>query len=103
MFLTGKNANPNGNVASALGHALTSFDAPDIYSQAQHLPDWFNWSNAVSNKLAMGARWVYIGKIDGTTDLSSTYKARWVAKDYSPLEEIDYNELYGAVAHKDTI
>ena len=103
MLLTGKNANPNGNVASALGHALTSFDAPDIYSQAQHLPDWFNWSNAVSNKLAMGARWVYFGKVDGTTDLPSTFKARWVAKDYSPLEEIDYNELYGAVAHKDTI
>jgi hypothetical protein len=48
-------------------------------------------------------RWVYTRKIDGTTGLPSTYKARWVAKGYSQVEGIDYNELYAAVAHKDTI
>jgi hypothetical protein len=51
----------------------------------------------------VGARWVYTRKIDGTTGLPSTYKARWVAGGYSQLEGIDYNELCAAVAHKDTI
>jgi hypothetical protein len=56
-----------------------------------------------SKMRVVGARWVYTRKIDGTTGLPSTYKARWVAKGYSQLEGIDYNELYAAVAHKDTI
>ena len=115
LLLTDKNANPNGNVATALHHALAAFAAPDTYLQAL-------WSNAMSNELAkmdkykvwdvvdrqskmrvVRARWVYTRKIDGTTGLPSTYKARWVAKGYSQLEGIDYNELYAAMAHKDTI
>ena len=76
LLLTGKNANPTGNIASALCHALTTFAAPDTYLQARHLPDQSNWSNAMSNELAMGARWVHIRKTDGTTGLPSTYKAR---------------------------
>jgi len=32
-----------------------------------------------------------------------TYKARWVAKGYSQIKGVDFNELFAAVAHKDTI
>jgi hypothetical protein len=122
LLLTDRNANPNGNIATALYHALAAFAAPDTYLQARHSPEWSDWSNAMSNELAkmdkykvwdvvdqqskmqvVGARWVYTRKIDGTTGLPSTYKARWVAKGYSQLGGIDYNELYAAVAHKDTI
>jgi hypothetical protein len=35
--------------------------------------------------------------------MPSSYKARWVAKGYSQREGIDFNELYAAVTHKDTI
>jgi hypothetical protein len=35
--------------------------------------------------------------------MPSSYKARWVAKGYSHREGIDFNELYAAVVHKDTI
>jgi hypothetical protein len=55
------------------------------------------------NMRVVGARWVYTRKIDGNTGMPSSYKARWVAKGYSQREGIDFNELYAAVAHKDTI
>jgi hypothetical protein len=122
LLLTKKNANPNANIATALYHALAAFAAPDTYLQAQHSPDWASRSSAMSNELAkmdkyqvwdvvdqqsemqvVGATWVYTRKIDGTTGLPSTYKARWVAKGYSQLERINQNKLYAAVAHKDTI
>src|SRR6478736_3922368 len=55
------------------------------------------------NMRVVGARWVYTRKIDGNTGMPSSYKARWVAKGYSQRGGIDFNELYAAVAHKDTI
>jgi hypothetical protein len=122
LLLTNNNVNPNGNVAIALYHALAAFAAPDTYLQARHSPEWSDWRKAMSKELAkmdkykvwdvvdrqpqmrvVGARWVYTRKIDGTTGLPSTYKARWVAKGFSQIEGIDYNELFAAVAHKDTI
>ncbi len=38
------------------------------------------------------ARWVYTRKIDGETGEPSAYKARWVAKGFSQIEGIDFNE-----------
>jgi hypothetical protein len=55
------------------------------------------------NMRVVGARWVNTRKIDGNTGMPSSYKARWVAKGYLQREGIDFNELYAAVAHKDTI
>ena len=49
------------------------------------------------------ARWVFTQKINGETGQPSAYKARWVAKGYSQVAGLDYNELYAGVAHKDTI
>ncbi len=51
----------------------------------------------------VGAKWVYTRKIDGETGKPSAYKARWVAKGYSQIEGIDFNELFASVAHKDSI
>ena len=42
-------------------------------------------------RYACRARWVYTRKIDGETELSA-YKARWVAKGFSQIEGIDFNE-----------
>ena len=42
-------------------------------------------------------------KTDGETGKPSAYKARWVAKGFSQIEGIDFNELFAAVAHKDSI
>lgn len=49
------------------------------------------------------AKWVFIRKVDGETDKPAAYKARWVAKGFSQVAGIDYNELYAGVAHKDSI
>jgi hypothetical protein len=122
LLLTAKNAKADLKMATALYHAMAGFAAPEAYLQARHSPEWSNWSDAMAKELekmdkykvwdvvdqqpemqVVGARWVYTRKIDGTTGLPSTYKACWVAKGYSQIEGIDYNELYAAVAHKDTM
>ena len=51
----------------------------------------------------IGAKWVYTRKIDGDTGKPKGYKARWVAKGYTQIEGVDFNELYASVAHKDSI
>jgi hypothetical protein len=59
--------------------------------------------NSIPNIRTVGAKWVYTRKIDGETGKPSKYKARWVAKGYSQIEGVDFDELFAAVAHKDTI
>ena len=122
LLLTDQNANPNGQIAHGLYHALAAFSPPNSYLQARHSGEWNNWETAMKAELAkmekykvwdvvdrkpemrvVGARWVYTRKVDGQTGLPSTYKARWVAKGYSQIKGVDFNELYAAVAHKDTI
>lgn len=49
------------------------------------------------------ARWVFTRKIDGDTGKVAAYKARWVAKGYTQVEGLDFNEIFASVAHKDTI
>jgi hypothetical protein len=45
---------------------------------------------------------VFTRKINGETGQLDQYKARWVAKDFSEREGIDFDKLYAGVAHKDT-
>ncbi len=104
-------------------HALlASTTAPQSYLQARHSGEWEQWEPAMQEELAkmdkykvwevvprspdmrvVGARWVFTRKIDGETGKPSAYKARWVAKGFSQIEGIDFNELFAAVAHKDSI
>jgi transposase InsO family protein len=97
---------------------------PKTVAQAQQTSDWSQWELAMKAELAkmdkynvwdvinresvpniqtVGAKWVYTRKIDGNTGQPSKYKARWVAKGYSQIEGVDFDELFAAVAHKDTI
>ena len=106
-----------------VAHAqLTTSSAPQSYRQARHSGEWEQWEPAMQEELAkmekynvwdvvprtpnmrvVGAKWVYTRKIDGETGKPSAYKARWVAKGYSQIEGLDFNELFAAVAHKDSI
>lgn len=60
-------------------------------------------ANVFCGQRILRARWVYTRKIDGTTGKPAAYKARWVAKGYSQHAGVDYNEVFSAVAHKDSI
>lgn len=56
-----------------------------------------------TDQRVVGVCWVYTRKIDGENGKPSCYKARWVAKGYSQIPGLDYNELFASVAHKDSI
>ena len=106
------------------GHLATtnkSSNIPNTYQQARNSSEGEQWQSAINDELAkmdkynvwtvvdcqpnmrvIGARWVFTRKIDGQTGLPSTYKARWVAKGFSQVEGLDFNELFASVAHKDS-
>jgi len=110
------------NPQSLVAHAHTVDSLPISYIQARNSGEWDQWEPAMKDEMAkmekykvwdviprqshmrvVGARWVYTRKIDGETGKPSAYKARWVAKGFSQLEGVDFDELFAAVAHKDSI
>lgn len=112
----------HGLTVSLVAHALVSSAIPQTFQEAHRSPEWSSWQSAMKEELAkmdkynvwdlvprssasrlLKARWVYTRKTDGETGLPSAYKARWVAKGYAQRAGIDYNELYAAVAHKDSV
>jgi hypothetical protein len=95
---------------------------PASYLQARRSSEWKEWKQAILEELAkmdkynvwevvpredkmriLKARWVFTRKLDGTTGLPSTYKARWVAKGYNQIEGLDYTDVFASVAHKDSV
>lgn len=79
--------------------AVRDEDGTGQDGQVQRMGDG---SPSLSSRL-LKAKWVCTRKIDGETGRPSAYKARWVAKGYAQRAGIDYNELYAAVAHKDSV
>lgn len=106
----------------SVAHALVSSAIPQTFNEARRAHDWDKWQSAMKSELEkmdkyhvwdtvprglanrlLKAKWVYTRKIDGETGQPSTYKARWVAKGYAQRAGIDFDELYAAVAHKDSV
>ena len=104
-----------------VAYALLATNTPQTYLQARNSGEWEHWKTSMDSELAkmdkygvwnivdrsnqrvLKGKWVYTRKIDGETGQPSTYKARFVAKGYSQIEGLDFNELFASVAHKDTI
>ena len=103
-------------------HALLATSIPQTFHEAHQSPKWPEWQKAITAELdkmeqykvwdmvertpntrALKAKWVFTRKVDGETGKAATFKARWVAKGFSQVEGVDYNELYAGVAHKDSI
>jgi hypothetical protein len=103
-------------------HALLSTSVPQPFHEAHQSPEWPEWQKAITAELdkmeqykvwdvvertpntrALKAKWVFTRKVDGETGKAAAFKARWVAKGFSQVEGVDYNELYAGVAHKDSI
>ena len=101
--------------------ALLATNIPQTYLQARNSGEWEHWKTSMDSELSkmdkygvwdvvdrtnqrvLKGKWVYTRKIDGETGQPSTYKARFVAKGYSQIEGLGFNELFASVAHKDTI
>jgi hypothetical protein len=105
-----------------LGYAMLSTGIPDTFRAARQSAEWPEWEKAIQAELGkmaqynvweevpraegmrtLKAKWVFTRKVDGETGKPSSYKARWVAKGYSQIAGVDYNELYAGVAHKDSV
>jgi hypothetical protein len=54
------------------------------------------------NKEVIGVKWVYKTKLNSNGSIQK-YKERLVAKSYSQLLGIDYNEIFALIAQLDTI
>lgn len=122
LLLTDENA-ALCNIAIALHHALDpSCSTPNSYLQARHSNEWDRWEPAMKAELdkmekyrvytvvdrtpemrVIGGKWVYTRKIDGESGMLAAFKARWVAKGFSQLAGVDFDEIFAGVAHKDTI
>jgi hypothetical protein len=108
--------------ASEYVFCLVGTECPKTYRQARNSPDWEMWYKAILEELAkmkaydvyqvvlrddnmriLSARWVFTRKMDGDTGKAAAYKARWVARGYTQVEGLDFNEIFACVAHKDTI
>lgn len=101
---------------------LLATDCPKTVRQALSGPDAPKWWKAMLDELAklqnydvyeevnrtedmrvLRARWVFTRKVDGDTGDAAAYKARWVAKGFTQVEGLDFNEIFASVAHKDTL
>lgn len=110
------------SASTLVAYALLATDCPTTYRQARQSADWPAWRIAMDEELAkmikyevwevvprtagmrvLKARWVFTRKIDGDTGLEAAFRARWVAKGFTQIQGLDFNEVFASVAHKDTV
>ena len=89
---------------------------PSTIDEARTRPDWLKWDKAISKELAslaaahtwdviecprgvniIGCKWVFKIKRNAAGEIDK-YKAQLVAKGYSQVHSIDYDETYAPVA-----
>jgi len=94
---------------------------PETYSQAQHSCYWNNWEKAIeeeidsleenkvwevvdrpSNRRIVDGRWVFHVKGNAKGELDR-FKARYVAKGFSQVQGVDYEEIFAPVARFDSL
>jgi len=95
-------------------------DMPVTYSEAISSPDSQNWKSAMMEEMdslrsndtfelthlpegrkVVGGRWVYTVKLGPNNE--EQFKARYVAKGYSQVHDIDYHETFSPTAHVTSI
>ena len=98
----------------------TTINVPNSYKQAIKSPEWEHWQKAMDEEIAslrcnntytlvtkphlcdiVGGRWVYSIKQDPDNNLR--FKARYVAKGYTQLKGLNYNDTYAPTARMTSI
>jgi hypothetical protein len=107
---------------SAVVYCMVATDCPSTYQQARKSKDWPYWWPAMKVELrkmdlygvwvvvkrtpdmrVLHTRWLYTRKIDGMTGRVDAYRARLVVRGFEQIFGLDHQEVYAAVAHKDSI
>ena len=100
---------------------MATVQEPSSYTEAMKSPEKEQWVKAIQEELnslkrnevwefvptpkdrkLVGCRWVFRIKTDAQGNLVH-YKARVVAKGYSQIKGIDYDELFAPVTHYETL
>jgi transposase InsO family protein len=115
------------NVQLGTDHVLSSVDYcykmsgfPQTYQEAMESADADLWKAAMEEEMnslnenntftltalpdsrqAVGGKWVYT--IKESPSMAKTYKARYVAKGYSQIKDIDYHETFAPTANLTTV
>ena len=105
--------------AAKFVHYCYHIKTPESFQEAMSCPEADNWKQAMdnefeslqtndtfavtdlpTNKSIVGGKWVYNLKGDPN---NPTFKARYVAKGYSQVKDIDYNETFSPTARIETV
>jgi hypothetical protein len=108
------------NASYMLDYCYRLADIPVNYMQAVDAPDANKWQEAMNTEMKaltdnetfelvphpkdrqiVGAKWVYTIKTNQNGE--ETYKARFVAKGYSQVQDIDYKETFAPTARMSSV
>ena len=108
------------NVSFTVDYCYKVANIPDCYKQALTLPEANKWQEAMEvemraltdnntfelvprpeDRQIVGAKWVYTIKTN--QDGEETYKARFVAKGYSQIPDVDYQETFAPTARMSSV
>ena len=108
------------NVSFTVDYCYKIANIPECYKQALEMPEANKWQEAMEvemraltdnntfelvprpkDRQVVGAKWVYTIKTN--QDGEETYKARYVAKGYSQIPDVDYQETFAPTARMSTV
>ena len=115
-----QNMMSNYNYLAITNTSHTTINVPNSYKQAIKSPEWEHWQRAMDEEIAslrcnntytlvtkphlcdiVGGRWVY--SVKQSPDNNLRFKARYVAKGYTQLKGLNYNDTYAPTARMTSI
>ena len=119
-YVTGDHADSLMNTTIHYCYNVNAIDVPQSYSEAMSSSDSSEWNLAMKTEMmaleenetfetvtlpkgkeVIGSRWVYAVKTD--KDGNDHFKARFVAKGYSQVAGVDYEETFSPTANMNSI
>ena len=114
-YTDNSNVHENDNVSFAVDYCYNLSDVPKTYEKAISSPDASKWQLAIEEEIqalqendvfeltslpegkkSVGGRWVYALKLSPNGE--EKHKARFVAKGYSQIAEVDFHQTFSPTA-----